>query len=47
MRVAAIGLGKSEGERVSLAVDALSRVRVEAKVAGLVAGLADLVAVSQ
>lgn len=42
---AAISLGESEGERIQLAIDALSSVRVEAKVARLVTGLAYLVAI--
>lgn len=42
---AAISLGESEGERIQLAIDALSGVRVEAKVARLVTGLAYLVAI--
>lgn len=42
---AAISLGESEGEGIQLAIDALSGVRVEAKVARLVTGLAYLVAI--
>lgn len=41
---AAITLGESEGEG-QVAIDALSGVRVEAKVARLVTGLAYLVAI--
>lgn len=42
---AAISLSESEGEGIQLAIDALSGVRVEAKVARLVTGLAYLVAI--